>query len=114
MEELAKRHCMPCHGGTPRVTGADLASMASQLGGEWEVEGEVKIRRRYRFPDFATALAFVNRVGAIAEAEGHHPDIVLAWGKVEIELWTHAIGGLSESDFILAAKIESLPREAAA
>jgi 4a-hydroxytetrahydrobiopterin dehydratase len=113
MEELAKRHCVPCHGGTPRLTGANLTWMASQLGGDWQLEGEVKLRRTVRFPDFAAALAFVNQVGAIAEAEGHHPDILLAWGKVEITLWTHAIDGLSESDFILAAKIEQLPRPAA-
>src|SRR5688572_17247185 len=112
MEELAKRHCVPCHGGTPRLTGANLTWMASQLGGDWKLEGEAKLRRAFRFPDFATALAFVNAVGAIAEAEGHHPDIMLAWGKVEITLWTHAIDGLSESDFILAAKIDTVPRPA--
>lgn len=109
MEELAKRHCVPCHGGTPRLTGANLTWMGSQLP-DWQLVGEKKIRRTYRFPDFATGLAFVNAVGAIAEAEGHHPDLLLAWGKVEIELWTHAIDGLSESDFILAAKIDELPR----
>ena len=110
MEELAKRHCVPCHGGTPRLTGANLTWIASQLGGDWQLEGEKKIRRTYRFADFATALAFVNQVGALAEAEGHHPDILLAWGKAEITLWTHAIDGLSESDFILAAKIDAIPR----
>jgi 4a-hydroxytetrahydrobiopterin dehydratase len=111
MDELAKRHCLPCHGGTPRLTGANLAWMSSQLGAAWEVEGEQKIRRRYRFPDFASALAFVNQIGELAEAEGHHPDLLLAWGRVEVELWTHAIDGLSESDFIIAAKIEALPRD---
>ena len=113
MEELAKRHCAPCHGGTPRLTGANLTWMASQLGGDWQLEAEAKLRRSFRFPDFVTALAFVNQVGAIAEAEGHHPDILLAWGKVEISLWTHAIDGLSESDFILAAKIDTIPLPAA-
>lgn len=109
MEELAKRHCVPCHGGTPRLTGANLTWMATQLGGAWELVGEEKLRRTFRFPDFASALAFVNTVGAIAEAEGHHPDLHLAWGKVVVEIWTHAIDGLSESDFILAAKIDSIP-----
>jgi 4a-hydroxytetrahydrobiopterin dehydratase len=113
MEELAKRHCVPCHGGTPRLTGGNLTWIASQLGGGWQLEGETKLRKSFRFPDFATALAFVNQVGAIAEAEGHHPDVLLAWGKVQIELWTHAIDGLSEADFILAAKIDTIPLPAA-
>ena len=113
MEELAKRHCAPCHGGTPRLTGGNLTWMASQLDAGWQLEGEAKLRRGFRFPDFASALAFVNQVGAIAEAEGHHPDILLGWGKVEIELWTHAIDGLSDSDFILAAKIDTIPLPAA-
>ena len=109
MEELAKRHCAPCHGGTPRLTGASLTWLATQLGNGWQLEAESKLRRTIRFPDFVTALAFVNAVGAIAEAEGHHPDLLLAWGKVEISIWTHAIDGLSESDFILAAKIDTIP-----
>ncbi len=109
MEELAKRHCAPCHGSTPRLTGGNLTWLASQLGSGWQLEGESKLRRTIRFPDFATALAFVNAVGAIAESEGHHPDLFLAWGKVEISIWTHAIDGLSESDFILAAKIDTIP-----
>ncbi len=111
MEELAKRHCVPCHGGTPRLTGANLTWLASQLP-DWQLVGDKKIRKSYRFADFASGLAFVNAIGAIAEAEGHHPDILLGWGKVEIELWTHAIDGLSESDFILAAKIDEIPRPA--
>jgi 4a-hydroxytetrahydrobiopterin dehydratase len=114
MEHLAKRHCVPCHGGTPRLTGEELSFMSAQVDGDWEVLGEQKIRRAFRFPDFASALAFVNQVGALAEAEGHHPDILLAWGKVEIELWTHAIGGLSESDFVLAAKIDVIAHPPAA
>jgi 4a-hydroxytetrahydrobiopterin dehydratase len=114
MEELAKRHCVPCHGGTPRLTGDHLTSMAAQLDADWQVVGEQKLRRAFRFPDFASGLAFVNAVGALAEAEGHHPDIFLAWGKVEIELWTHAIGGLSESDFILAARIDVIAHRPAA
>ena len=106
MEELAKRHCVPCHGGTPRLTGAALTWMATQLGNGWQLEGESKLRRTFRFADFASALAFVNTVGAIAESEGHHPDLFLSWGKVGVELTTWAIGGLSENDFILAAKLD--------
>jgi len=112
MEPLAKRHCVPCRGGTPRLTGGNLTWMASQLASGRELVGEQKIRRVLRFPDFASGLAFVNAVGAIAEAEGHHPDLLLAWGRVEIEIWTHAIDGLSESDFILAAKIDEITRPA--
>ena len=110
MEDLARRQCVPCQGNTPRLTGAELQRYVLLLGNGWEVEGEEKLRRTYKKPDFATALALVNRIGEIAEAENHHPDIHLAWGKVGVEIWTHAIGGLSESDFVLAAKIEQAAR----
>lgn len=110
MEELARRECVPCSGDTPRLAGAELARYRSTLGPDWQVESEQKLRRSYKFPDFATALAFVNRVGEVAERENHHPDLHLGWGRVGVELWTHAIDGLSESDFVLAAKIELLPR----
>ena len=104
---LAERHCVPCRGGTPPLRGAELEHWKAEVPG-WDVIGEHRLVRTYRFPDFRTALDFVNRVGEIAEQEGHHPDIGLGWGRVEITLWTHAIGGLSESDFILAAKINTL------
>ena len=97
-------------GNTPRLTGAELQRYVLLLGHGWELEGEAKLRRTYKKPDFATALELVNRIGAIAEAENHHPDLHLAWGKVGVEIWTHAIGGLSESDFVLAAKIEQAAR----
>lgn len=74
----------------------------------WTVTGEHHLNRKFSFPDFTQALDFVNRVGAVAEEEGHHPDILLAWGKAEITLWTHKIDGLTESDFIMAAKIDRL------
>jgi 4a-hydroxytetrahydrobiopterin dehydratase len=77
---------------------------------EWGVVDGHHLDRVFNFPDFRTALAFVNRVGEIAEAEGHHPDLWLAWGKVEVKIWTHKIDGLTESDFVLAAKIDRLPR----
>jgi 4a-hydroxytetrahydrobiopterin dehydratase len=84
--------------------------MVRQLGGDWELGGSGdRLRKTFRFPDFVTALAFVNRIAEVAEREQHHPDILLAWGRVSLEIWTHAIGGLSENDFILAAKIEELP-----
>lgn len=77
-----------------------------QLGGDWAVVDDHHLFKTYRFPDFVTALAFVNRVGAVAEAEGHHPDVELTWGRVAIKIWTHAIDGLTESDFVLAAKAD--------
>ena len=86
-----------------------LAALAKQLDG-WQVVEEHHIVRRFQFPNFITALQFVDRVGALAEEQGHHPDIFLTWGNVEIKIWTHAVKGLTESDFILAAKIDQLPR----
>ena len=104
---LAGRHCVPCRGGTPRLRGAELRALHEQTSG-WEVVNEHHLRKSFKFPDFRQALDFVNRAGALAEAEGHHPDMLLGWGKVEITLWTHAAGGLTENDFILAAKIDGL------
>lgn len=83
--------------------------MQKQLEG-WEVVNEHHLKKLYKFPNFVTALAFVNRVGELAEKIGHHPDITLTWGKAGIEIWTHKIDGLTESDFVLAAKIDKLPR----
>lgn len=79
----------------------------------WRLEGGDRLRRSYRFPDFATALAFVNAAGDVAEEQGHHPDLLLSWGRVEATLWTHAAGGLTESDFVLAARLDRIPREGA-
>ncbi len=107
--ELANKTCVPCRGGVPPLKGAELAALAKQVDG-WQVIDEHHIVKRYTFPDFITALHFVDRVGALAEEQGHHPDILLAWGRVEITLWTHAVSGLTESDFILAAKIDRLPK----
>jgi len=109
-EQLADKKCVPCRGGLPPLTGAELAVFHHKLP-EWTVEKEHHIHREFRFPDFKQALDFVNRVGALAEEQGHHPDILLAWGKADITLWTHKIDGLSESDFIVAAKIDRLANE---
>lgn len=111
-EPLAKKSCVPCHGGVPALSPAEIHVMSRAVP-TWMAHaiptGRAPfLEKSYAFPDFAQALAFVNKVGALAEAEGHHPDLHLAWGKVRIEIWTHAIGGLSESDFILAAKIDAL------
>ena len=102
---LANKHCVPCRGGVPPLAGAALDDLKAQLAG-WEVVREHHLEKTYTFPDFQKALVFVNRAGAIAEQEGHHPDLHLSWGKVGVEIWTHKIDGLTESDFILAAKIE--------
>lgn len=106
MSDLAAKHCVPCTGETPKIEPADAQKLIEELPG-WSLRGET-LHRRFEFADFATALAFVNEVGAIAEDEGHHPDLRLGWGYVEVELTTHAIGGLSENDFIVAAKISKL------
>jgi 4a-hydroxytetrahydrobiopterin dehydratase len=110
---LAEKHCVPCRGGVPALTGVELEKMREQVSG-WDVVSEHHLLKTYAFPDFRTALDFVNRVGELAEQEGHHPDIYLAWGKVEIKIWTHKIDGLTESDFILAAKIDTVREPAAA
>ena len=104
---MAEKHCVPCRGGVPPLKGEELAKFAAQVPG-WQVVDEHHIEREFAFPNFQTALDFVNRAGAIAEAEGHHPDLFLSWGKVGVKTWTHKINGLTESDFILAAKIDAL------
>jgi len=106
-EELAQKSCVPCKGDVPPLRGEELERLSAQLP-QWEVVEGHHLRRDYRFPDFASALAFVNRVGEVAEAEGHHPDIRFTWGRVAIEIFTHSIDGLTESDFVLAAKLERL------
>jgi 4a-hydroxytetrahydrobiopterin dehydratase len=105
---LAERHCVPCRGGTPPLPGAERDRLLGQLGGGWAISDGVHLLKEYRFPDFAEALGFVNRLGAVAEAEGHHPDIELTWGRVVVRIWTHAINGLTESDFVLAAKADAV------
>jgi 4a-hydroxytetrahydrobiopterin dehydratase len=113
MTELADKKCVPCRGGVPPLKGAELDTLKGQVQG-WEVVNEHHLKKAFTFPDFQSALTFVNHVGPVAEEQGHHPDIYLAWGKVEIITWTHKIDGLTESDFILAAKIDRLKRESAA
>ncbi len=107
MTELAQKTCVPCRGGTPPLTAEEIKPLADQVPG-WEVVENHHLEKSYRFEDFKSALDFVNRVGELAEEQGHHPDLYLAWGKVDITTWTHKIDGLSESDFILAAKINGV------
>src|SRR5215813_12116110 len=101
MSSLAAKTCVPCRGGTPPLKGEELAALETQVDG-WNIIEEHHITKTFKFPDFREALRFVNHVGELAEEQGHHPDISLAWGKVEITTWTHKINGLTESDFILA------------
>ena len=108
MDELSAKHCEPCRGGTPPLRGEAIERLRRQLHDEWQVVDEHHLERTFHFRDFREALAFTNRVGELAEAEQHHPDLHLAWGKVTMQVWTHKIGGLSENDFILAAKADRL------
>ncbi len=105
---LSEKICVPCKGGIPPLNGEELVKLKEQVEG-WDVIEEHHIAKTYKFPNFVKALAFVNKVGDIAEEQGHHPDIYLAWGKVGITICTHKIDGLTESDFILAAKIDEIP-----
>ncbi|MBI3666285.1 MAG: 4a-hydroxytetrahydrobiopterin dehydratase [Acidobacteria bacterium] len=105
MSELADKRCVPCRGGVPPLKGEALRELAAQVSA-WKVIDEHHIAKTYLFPDFKAGLDFVNRVGAVAEEEGHHPDLCLAWGRVDAKIYTHKIDGLTESDFILAAKID--------
>ena len=107
MNPLSKKKCVACAAGTPPLKGSGLQELFKQLS-EWRLIEEHHIEKEYKFKDFKTALAFTNQVGWLAEEEGHHPDIYLAWGKVKITLWTHKINGLSESDLVMAAKIDEL------
>ena len=106
-QSLADKQCVPCRGGTPPLKGDALVQIHKSVP-LWTVTDEHHIQREFKFPDFKQALDFVNRVGALAEEQGHHPDILLTWGKAAITLWTHSINGLSESDFIMAAKIDRI------
>ena len=108
MTELAQQTCKPCELGATPLKGEALTEYWDQLSGEWQVLEEHHLIRSYSFGNFKEALDFTNKVGELAEAEGHHPDIFLAWGKVDLTLFTHKIDGLSEADFVFAAKVDKL------
>jgi 4a-hydroxytetrahydrobiopterin dehydratase len=108
MSELAEQECVPCKGGVAPMRGPVLIELQNKLGGAWEVINEHHLEKAFAFKNFRDALAFTNRIGELAEEQGHHPDICLGWGRVKITLWTHKIDGLTESDFILAAKIDRM------
>jgi len=107
-EALAAKKCVPCKGGTPPLEGEALRALQAQLGGEWQVVDGHHLQVEYRVSDFAEALALTNRIGALAEEQFHHPDITLRWGRVGVTIWTHKIDGLTESDFVFAAKCDQL------
>jgi 4a-hydroxytetrahydrobiopterin dehydratase len=107
MSELAAKQCIPCRGGVPPLPAEEVRKFLAQLDG-WEVVNEHHLRKEFKFGDFKATQLFVNRVGELAEEQWHHPDICYGWGRAEITIWTHKIDGLTESDFILAAKIDEL------
>jgi 4a-hydroxytetrahydrobiopterin dehydratase len=106
MSELASKQCVPCRGGVPPLKGDELERLRREVGNDWRVIDEHHLEKEYRFKNFREALDFAVRVGELAEAQDHHPDIYLAWGKVRLSVWTHKIDGLTESDFIFAAKAD--------
>ena len=108
LSELALRECVPCKGGTPPLQGKELQELHGKLGNGWKVIDGHHLEKEYKFKDFRQALTFTNRVGELAERVNHHPDLCLGWGKVQVTLWTHKIGGLSETDFVFAAKIDAM------
>ena len=108
MSDLASKTCIPCRGGVPPLTGAPLRKLHDELANGWKVMEGHHLEKEYRFEDFRAALDFTNRVGEMAEEQGHHPDVELSWGRVKLLVWTHKIDGLTESDFIWAAKADQL------
>jgi 4a-hydroxytetrahydrobiopterin dehydratase len=107
MSRLAEKRCVPCRGGVPPLTAEQIAPYAQELP-DWKVVEEHHVAKTFLFRNFKEALDFVDRIGAVAEAEAHHPDLCLSWGKVDVQIFTHKIRGLTESDFVLAAKIDDL------
>lgn len=103
---LAEKRCIPCEGGVPRLHAKEIEPLVAELGHDWKVVEERKLEKEFSFPNFRKALDFTLAIGEIAEEEDHHPDIHLSWGKVKLIIWTHKINGLTESDFILAAKCQ--------
>ena len=106
MTDLAKKTCIPCRGGVPPLKGAQLEDLQDKLKNDWKVINEHNLEKEYSFKNFKEALDFTVKVGELAENQDHHPDIFLTWGKVKVTIWTHKIDGLTESDFIFAAKTD--------
>jgi 4a-hydroxytetrahydrobiopterin dehydratase len=113
MSELARKSCEPCRAGAPPLAGDQLRDLARQLDRAWSVVDGHHLERRFALPDFAASLALANEIGELAEREGHHPDLLVRWGELVVTLWTHKAGGLTEADFVLAAKVDELAARAA-
>jgi 4a-hydroxytetrahydrobiopterin dehydratase len=109
VSDLAKQHCEPCEKGTPPLPEQEAAALASEVP-DWERDGNRKLRREFSFDNFGDAFGFVARAALVAEAEQHHPDIELGWGRAAFELTTHAASGLTRNDFVMAARIDRLAR----
>jgi 4a-hydroxytetrahydrobiopterin dehydratase len=109
MSELSQMACVPCRGGVPPLQGAELAAIASRLGGHWQVVDQHHLEKEFRFTNFRQAMDFAMQIGELAESVDHHPDLHVSWGSLRLIVWTHKIGGLSETDFIFAAKVDTLP-----
>ena len=107
-ECLIDKSCVPCQGGIPPLSLDQATQLLSKLGRNWSLNEHGYLSKTYSFPSFITAMEFANKVSTLAEQEGHHPELIIGWGYCNIILWTHKINGLTESDFILAAKIEAL------
>lgn len=105
---LATKKCVPCEGGTPPMGPMEARKLMAELNPAWRLVADHELRREFPFPDFKSAVAFANRIAELADAEGHHPILTISWGLLVVELWTHAIDGLSENDFIMATKIDAL------
>jgi len=110
-KKLSERECIPCDGGVPPLEPDEIKDFLQEISKGWKVVKNHHLIKQYKFDDFASSWEFVNGVGEIAEEEGHHPDINFGWGYAEIKIFTHAIDGLSESDFILAAKIDEVEQQ---
>ncbi len=108
MSELSKKQCIPCQGGVPPLKGEALTPFHHQIHEEWKLVNEHHLEREFKFPNFKQAMAFANQVGGVAEAENHHPEITVGWGHALVQIWTHKIDGLTESDFIFAAKCDQI------
>lgn len=107
-QKLTEKKCHVCEVGGAALAQPDISILLKELGGGWEARDEKIIVKAFLFPDFKRTIAFINKVADLAEKEGHHPDMRVSWGKAVIELSTHAVKGLSENDFILAAKIDKI------
>lgn len=104
--DLAMNQCVPCKGGVPPLKGTALEALHVKLDNGWQLIHEHHLEKEYKFKNFVEALAFTNKLGAVAEEQNHHPDILTSWGKVKVSIWTHKIDGLTESDFYFAAKCD--------